>query len=210
MFQKEFFIILLGLFSLFFLPHSFAQAKHDDILNACSACHGFDGMSKEKGTPNLWGQPEIYLQQQITAFRNTTRINPAMDAVSHELPDADITFAAQHYSRQTGSLNLPLQWRGDKWPGNMSLGEQIAFTGKLPVKIPACVSCHGPSGVGLAPFFPRLGGQDKAYLVKQLNAWKTGKRPPGTMGVMVGIAISLTAEEIDAVASYFSAQGDNQ
>jgi len=210
MFHKPLLILTLIISSLSILPQSFAQSQHDDIINACSACHGFDSISTEAGVPNLWGQPELYLQQQIKVFRNATRINPTMDAVTHELPDADIIYAAQYYARQTGILNKPLQWRGDKWPGDMSLGEQIAFSGKLSVKMPACVSCHGPSGVGVAPFFPRLGGQDKTYLINQLHAWKTAKRPPGTMGVMVAIAVSLTDKEIDAVAGYFSAQGEEK
>jgi cytochrome c553 len=214
--KKIYFLLILGI-SLLSTSQaskaqtSIAQPKHDDIINACSACHGLDGNKKEVGVPNLWQQPETYLLNQIKAFRDSLRINPVMDAVSHELPDADILYAAQYYSNQSIANSLTkkqqtLQWRGDKWPGDMALGEKIAYTGKVEAKIQACVACHGPSGIGVAPYFPRLAGQDKAYLVKQLNDWKTAKRPPGAMGLMVIIAISLTAEEIDAVADYFSRQ----
>lgn len=211
MLNKSYFLLIFGVFSLSISQPLIAEPKHDDIINACSVCHGLDGNRKEVGVPNLWGQPEAYLQNQIEAFRNRTRINPVMDAVTHELPDADIVYAAQYYSKQDTTNVISdeqalLQWRGDKWPGDMSLGEKIAYTGKVSMKIQACVACHGPSGVGVEPYFPRLGGQDKTYLVKQLNDWKTADRPPGVMGVMVSIAVSLTAEEIDAVAGYFSGQ----
>ncbi len=210
--QQSFSRMILVIFLLPVSQSLFAQEAPDDIINVCSACHGFDGVGKETGFPNLWGQPETYLKHQIEAFRNSTRVNLIMDAVSHELPDKDIIYAAQYYAKQTGpsDLSSSLVWRGDKWPGDMSLGEKIAYTGKLAVKMPACVACHGPSGVGVAPFFPRLGGQDKNYLSNQLHAWKTGKRPPGTMGVMVGIAISLTDKEIEAVTAYFAAQGEKK
>lgn len=199
MLKSLYFLVLFGINSIVF-----AQNQHDDILNACSACHGFDGVSKEVGIPNLWGQPETYLQSQIEAFRDASRINPRMDAVSHELPDADILYAAQHYSKQLPEKKLKLQWRGEKWPGDMTPGERIAYTSNLSAKLPACVVCHGPSGVGVEPYFPRLAGQDKDYLVKQLKTWKTADRPAGVMGVMVSIAISLTDDEIDAVAGYFA------
>ncbi|MCW8928628.1 MAG: c-type cytochrome [Gammaproteobacteria bacterium] len=206
----SFFLFILSLSSLVI-----AQPKHDDIINACSACHGLDGNGISEGIPNLWQQPEAYLKAQIEAFRDYTRINPSMDAVSHELPDADILYAAQYYSKQPDSSSRSkeqpqLQWRGDKWPGDMMLGEKIAYTGKISDKIQACVACHGPSGIGVAPFFPRLKGQDKTYLIKQLNAWKTADRPPGVMGVMVSIAVSLTDEEINAVADYFANQGEKK
>lgn len=213
MLKKLYFHLGLGISLVLPISHlSFAQAEHDEIINACSACHGLDGNRKEAGTPNLWQQPETYLLNQIKAFRDQTRVNLIMDAVSHELPDADVLYAAQYYSKQIpkqrrqSSEQITLQWRGDKWPGDMTLGEKIAYTGKISSKIQACVACHGPSGVGVEPYFPRLGGQDKTYLVNQLQAWKTADRPPGVMGVMVSIAVSLTDEEIDAVAGYFSKQ----
>ncbi|ASI89464.1 c-type cytochrome [Vibrio mediterranei] len=89
----------------------------------------------------------------------------------------------------------------------MPLGERIAYSGKWNSNVPACVSCHGPNGVGVAPSFSMLMGQNKDYLINQLNAWKNDQRPPGVLGTMVTISKALSEEEIEAVAEYFSSQG---
>ncbi len=64
-----------------------------------------------------------------------------------------------------------------------------------------CAGCHGSDGVGLGQDYPNLAGQKKAYLIKQLNAFKSGQRIDPTMNAM---AKSLSDEQIQSVAGYFS------
>jgi len=66
----------------------------------------------------------------------------------------------------------------------------------------ACASCHGTHGVSLQGM-PSLAGQQRAYLVQQMQDFKTGKRPAT---VMHQLAKGYTDEQIDALAAYFSAQ----
>ena len=69
--------------------------------------------------------------------------------------------------------------------------------------MPACFACHGEKGVGVAPSFPALAGQNAAYTAKQLNAWKAGTRTNDPQGLMKAVADKMTPEEITAVTAYF-------
>lgn len=66
-----------------------------------------------------------------------------------------------------------------------------------------CIGCHGSDGNNHNPLYPILAGQGEAYLIKQLNDFKTGKRQEEHMTSMVE-AISL--KDIPHVAAYFSMQ----
>jgi cytochrome c553 len=70
-----------------------------------------------------------------------------------------------------------------------------------------CSDCHGLDGNPTSPQFPRLAGQQKVYLVKQLTEFQTEHRwdPTGT-AYMWGVARELTPKQVDEIAAYFSAQ----
>jgi len=65
-----------------------------------------------------------------------------------------------------------------------------------------CHHCHGYKGEASNVLYPRLAGQHKEYMIKQLNNFKSGERE-GTMNEM---AADLTQDEIIALADYFSKQ----
>jgi len=66
-----------------------------------------------------------------------------------------------------------------------------------------CQFCHGLNGEASSVIYPRLAGQNKLYLEKQLNDFKSGKRKIDPMN---DIAATLTAAEITALAEYFKQQ----
>lgn len=67
--------------------------------------------------------------------------------------------------------------------------------------VPACMSCHGARGEGLAAAgYPRLAGQAAAYLEKQLRAFAGGQR---VNPQMQAIASALDDNQIRAVAAYY-------
>lgn len=69
--------------------------------------------------------------------------------------------------------------------------------------VATCASCHGAKGEGNpASNFPRIAGQSKAYLARQLKNYADGSRKNQ---VMEPIAKGLTPQQINAVAGYFSA-----
>jgi len=70
-----------------------------------------------------------------------------------------------------------------------------------------CSACHGASGKGSNPTFPNLAGQQSAYLVKQLKAFRDHSRgEPAAHDFMWGMAKTLDDKTIDGLAAYFSAQ----
>ena len=66
-----------------------------------------------------------------------------------------------------------------------------------------CAMCHGLDGVSFSPKFPILAGQKESYLIRQINAFRSGHRT-NDGGQMVNIATEINIEQIDSVAKYFS------
>jgi cytochrome c553 len=64
----------------------------------CQTCHGLDGLSKIPGAPNIAGQPEPYLVEQLHAYKSGARKNEMMSIVVPTLSDADIENLAAYYS----------------------------------------------------------------------------------------------------------------
>jgi cytochrome c553 len=80
-------------------------------------------------------------------------------------------------------------------------GAAIAETGAEGV--PACQTCHGPAGEGIAQSgFPRLAGLGAPYLQRQLAAFADGTR---ASGVMLPIAKALSVADRAAISAYYAA-----
>jgi cytochrome c553 len=70
-----------------------------------------------------------------------------------------------------------------------------------------CSSCHGMSGRSISPTFPRLAGQQEAYLEAQLMAFRDHTRAdPHAHTYMWGMAAHLSDPLIKGLATYFSSQ----
>lgn len=66
-----------------------------------------------------------------------------------------------------------------------------------------CATCHGAEGQSTSPIFPSLAAQNREYLVKQLQDFKSKKRVSETMAPQV---VDLTEENIAALATFFAAK----
>jgi len=64
----------------------------------CTVCHGAAGISTLPDAPNLAGQPEIYISNQLRAFRNGERRHEVMNVVARPLSDDDISSLAAWFS----------------------------------------------------------------------------------------------------------------
>ena len=71
-----------------------------------------------------------------------------------------------------------------------------------------CAACHGTDGNSPSPANPRLGGQIREYLQKQLANFKAadGKKPERASPVMGAMAASLSIDDIRNVAAYYGSQ----
>jgi cytochrome c553 len=70
-------------------------------------------------------------------------------------------------------------------------------------KATVCVACHGIDGNSANPEWPRLAGQHASYIVKQLEAFKGGKRQNPLMAPLVA---NLSDQDMADLAAYFSLQ----
>ncbi|MEO8938307.1 MAG: c-type cytochrome [Burkholderiaceae bacterium] len=70
-----------------------------------------------------------------------------------------------------------------------------------------CASCHGPTGVSVSPLFPKLAGQQEAYLLAQLKAFKGKTRAEADAhDYMWGMATLLDDSLLAAMAHYYAMQ----
>lgn len=80
-----------------------------------------------------------------------------------------------------------------------------AFAAEAPAKEVACRACHGEGGAKpIAPNYPKLKGQNQAYLEASMKAYRAGDRKGGLAMIMTPQATSLTDEEITAFAKYYA------
>ena len=65
-----------------------------------------------------------------------------------------------------------------------------------------CSTCHGTDGRSVNSVPPSLAGQNKDYLLKQLQEFRDGKRPAT---IMHQHAKGYTNEQLELIAGYFAA-----
>jgi cytochrome c553 len=118
------------------------------------------------------------------------------------IPDSDQKFTQARINDQFD----PPDWN----PAGHGPMPDIVAKGRKP-KVIACAFCHTPTGQG-RPENSALAGLPEAYIKEQLEAFRSGQRPPIGPDVyapsrgMQAVAAALTDEEIDASAKYFSQQ----
>lgn len=164
----------------------------------CGACHGADGNSVNPAWPSIAGQSATYIVDQLKAFKDGSRSNVLMSAQAMSLSDQDIADLAVYFSEQ------PPAPRAVADVSLVGKGEALYRGGDKKHGAPACMACHGPTGRGNpAASYPSLSGQYAVYTAAQLRAYAAGERKTdGSKKMMRDIAALLSAEQIDAVASY--------
>lgn len=71
-------------------------------------------------------------------------------------------------------------------------------------KAAVCAACHGKDGIAQIPGYPNLAGQNEAYLVSSLKAYKNKQRGGGQAAVMQGQATGLSDDDIANLAAYYA------
>jgi cytochrome c553 len=165
----------------------------------CSWCHGSSGQGFATA-PRLAGQTRPYLEQQILSFKNHKRDNPKsqqfMWGAAAMIDPQMARDLADYYS------TLSPEAAND---GNKQLaarGQALYKDGSPAANIPSCVACHGPNAEGVREI-PRLGGLSHRYLRRKLEQWGEGYHAAAAIP-MPGVASKLSADDIEAVASYLS------
>lgn len=164
----------------------------------CAGCHGMDGNGgADPSWPKLAGQHENYLLAQLQAFKSGTRSDPLMSAMAKSLSKKDMEDLAAYYSSQE------IKPGAARSKELVEKGERIYRGGNAKTGVSACMSCHGPSGHGVPPRFPRVSSQTAAYTEKQLLTFRADKRVSDSE-IMTRIAQRMTEAEIRAVSQYMA------
>ncbi len=173
---------------------------------ACITCHGARGEGNPAGGfPQLAGMGGAYLEEQLEAMANGSRVSPIMAATAKALDPAQRKAVAEYYSSLPSTVDTDKLAATAMHPVAPSdTGAWLATRGAWDKNVPACTQCHGPGGIGVGANFPVLAGQPAAYIAGQLRAWQQGQRPPGPLGLMPAVATRLSSAEIDAVAAYYA------
>jgi cytochrome c553 len=65
-----------------------------------------------------------------------------------------------------------------------------------------CISCHGLKGVSSNPQYPNIAGQKEAFLIMQMEAFKSGGRSVAAKSALFG---GLTSADFADLAAHFTA-----
>lgn len=156
----------------------------------CFSCHGLDGKGAGPDIPNLGGQKEAYLLNALNGYRTGTRQHAALQQLSAELTEADVTNIAAYYANQMAASSSMTKGAAD----TIEAGKAAAA---------ACIACHGADGNSQLPGTPSLAGQHPGFLLSAMQAYKTGSRKDAAMTAQVANLDNVAMENI---AAYFSAQ----
>ena len=164
----------------------------------CAACHGATGVSINPIWPSLAGQHPGYLIKQLNDFKQKKRNNPLMSPMAINLSEQDMEDLAIFYAKQP----IPQGKTAKKY---LARGEQLYRGGDFSKHITACIACHGPKGTGNAQAgFPVVSGQQAAYTILQLEAFKSGQRSNDLNSIMHDISGRMSKEDMEAVANYMA------
>jgi cytochrome c553 len=177
----------------------------------CAGCHGDDGQGRtaqsatlgEQGIfPRLAGQPAAYLYRQLWSFAHGWRASAAMPPMADGLSEADWADISVHLQHLTAVYPQPPAVPDDV----LELGRSIATLGRADRGVSPCSRCHGPAGIGVAPYFPALMGQNAHYITAQIIAFRGGQRRNAMLRLMDPVSHGLEPQEIEAAALYFAKQ----
>ncbi|MEM7362952.1 MAG: c-type cytochrome [Pseudomonadota bacterium] len=83
----------------------------------------------------------------------------------------------------------------------------FAMAAERPSKEVQCRACHGPGGgKPIMALYPKLNGQNEAYLIEAMKAYREGRRK-GTNAMQMAVqSKTLSDADIEALAKYYAAQ----
>lgn len=199
--------------SLFVAANLQAQGNADagqGKTTLCAACHGPTGNAISPLFANLAGQGQKYLLKQLQDIQAGDRTVVEMTGMLAAFNDQDLADIAAYYASQDVKIAGSAEITSDAYDldatAMLELGESIYRNGNLEKGVPACSGCHSPTGSGNSPAgYPRLGGQNRDYLVKQLQNFRGNLRTnDGDTRIMRGVAENLSDLEIEAVTNYIA------
>ena len=185
-----------------------------DIYGPCAACHGPFGAGGKKGEyPRVAGQSPKYLEQQLKAFANQTRINLPMYPYTREreLPEEDMKLVSAYLAQIELPMRPPTFKESDGALTRLLAMEKVMIIPRVEGNIESgkavyqksCAVCHGKTGQGRG-MFPMLVGQYTNYLKKQIDAYLSADRAHDEEGASTGVLYTFKAGTIQDVLAYLT------
>lgn len=180
----------------------------------CAMCHGADGISHMAKFPKLAGQKADYISKQFKDFYWQRRANDGgqMQAITTEIEMNNLDAVAEYFAQ------LPIGPAARL--GDDVESQQLFVRGKNIFRQVdddgvSCAGCHElamnshaerSGSISDIDFIeaPILFAQHEAYLIKQLEEFKSGVRNNDSTGRMSLAAENLDSESIRAVAFYLA------
>ena len=137
-----------------FFPATARAQTIEQKAQACSACHGENGVPQQKDHPVIWGQQLGYLFIELRDFKVGARKNDLMSPIAQSLDLSDLMPLAQYFSQKP-------------WPNLAqppATGDVVAQAQRVNASI-VCTSCHQEGFKGDS-VQPRLAGQNHDYLAQ--------------------------------------------
>jgi len=100
-------------------------------------------------------------------------------------------------SPQTAPAPVAAKQTPEPAPAGLVLGDAKAGEGKATV----CGACHGMDGNSSDKQYPKLAGQNEAYVARQITLFQTQKRQNA---IMMGFAANLSQQDMHDIGAYFS------
>ncbi len=168
-----------------------AMQKGYDRTVLCRHCHGEDGIAIQREglqriVPNLAGQNPVYIVDQFQRFEDGRRKDFMMGGLAVNFTEEDMINTAIYYSM------LEPEVSGGGRPDIRPKGKRIFDD--------ICAACHGKDGKGQEGY-AMIAGQRDDYIVQMLKTFRDD-RVRRVNPWMTGVAVGLTDEDMEAVASY--------
>ena len=171
----------------------------------CVACHGRDGSRAIQNYPELAGQDQKYMVQQMTDIAAGVRVSgpdprgyprtQGMKDIMHLVTSEQRALIADYLSKLPPPKPRVLDPPVDD--ARLAEGKQAYTRG-------GCITCHGPDGSKPVPSYPYIGGMKRDYLVLQITEIKAGVRRNSRVRSMLPFANKLDDAKIAAIADYLS------
>ncbi len=169
------------------------------VYEVCAGCHLPEGWGMKDGTfPLLAGQHREVLIKQLADIREGNRDNPTMYpfALPASIGDAQALADVVGYIEK-----LPMNPAHGTGP--FAVGSAEYTKGETLYK-DNCVQCHGAVGEGnKEKFYPRIQGQHYAYMLRQFEWIRDGKRRNANPDMIKQIE-AFSDEDMVAVIGFVS------
>lgn len=162
----------------------------------CGDCHGAEGVSTTSHIPHLAGQRMEYVVNELQAYKEGTRDNPAMRAVVSSLTDEAMRNVAAYYSLRGHDDDDALATSGEDQAVILDTSPSVA---KWASK---CNRCHEGNGFADPGKFPILTGQREEYLVRTMHAYQN--RFLRTSSMMHAMTEQLSPMDIQEISAYYA------